>query len=279
MAPADGSQLIDVFSEQAKRYDTTVQYFTPLAARLLDQVDLRPGQDVLDVGCGRGAVLFQAARAVGPTGSVTGIDIASGMVTATAADVRARGLDNVTVLEMDGYAPDFPAASFDHVLGSMSIIMIPDLSTALGNYRRLLRDGGTLAFTAPAVGADALDWTIGPFHLRRFLADTMPDPLPAELVTMLKLFDQMEPHRMLTDLYAAGFHEPRAVDVATTVRGSSGQDLVAWTFTHGTRAFWNLLPEPRRTEYAVEWAARIDAEFPDGEPAFETVNRVFLASR
>jgi ubiquinone/menaquinone biosynthesis C-methylase UbiE len=278
MARADQTQLIDVFSEQAKRYDTTVQYFTPLATELIARVGLRPGQDVLDVGCGRGAVLFQAVEAVGGSGSVVGIDIAAGMAAATSADVHARGLTNVTVLQMDGYAPEFPAASFDHVLGSMSIIMIPDLITALRNYHTLLRDGGTLGFTSPAVGADARDWKIGPFHLRKFLADTLREE-PPQLASMLEPFDQMEPHRMLGNLRAAGFREPRAIDVTTIVRGRSGEDLVAWTFTHGTRTIWNLVPEPRRTEYATEWAARIDAEFGGSEPAYETVTRVFLASK
>ncbi len=279
MAGSDRSDLIEVYSEQADNYDTVVAYFTPLAADLIAHAGVRAGQDVLDIGCGRGAVLFQAAAVVGSAGSVTGIDLAPGMVAATAAEVADRGLSNVSVVQMDGYAPDFAAASFDHVLGSMSIIMVPDLITALGNYRVLLRDGGTLGFTAPAIGAEALDWHIGPFHLRRFLADALPDTDLAGLASMLDVFDQVKPDRMLADLRAAGFGAPRAIDVTTVVRGRSGRELVAWTFTHGPRAFWNLVPEPRRAEYAQEWADRIDAEFGDADPRFETISRVFLASK
>lgn len=278
MASADRSQLVDVFSKHAKRYDTTVQYFTPLATDLISRAGVHTGQDVLDIGCGRGAVTFQAAVAVGPSGSVKAIDIAPGMVEACADDVREQGLTNVAVSLQDGVAPDFPASSFDHVLGSMSIIMIPDLMAALRNYRILLRDGGTVGITAPAMGPDPLDWRIGPFHLRRFLADALPDLSPAELAPMVANFHRMEPHRLLGDLRAAGFREPRAVDVITVVSGSA-EDLVAWTFTHGTRVFWDLVPEPRKSEYAAEWVARIEAEFAGRQPAFETVSRIFLANK
>jgi O-methyltransferase/aklanonic acid methyltransferase len=279
MGESERAQLIDVFSEQARNYETAARFFTPLAADLIRLAELRPGQDVLDVGCGRGAVLFQAAEIVGPNGSVAGIDIAPGMVEAAAADVAARSLAGVTVALMDGHSPEFPAESFDRVLGSMSIIMIPDLLGALRNYHRLLRRGGTLGFTAPALGTDPLEWRIGPFYLRRFLAEALPDRHPSELSAMLDVFEQVEPHRMLTDLRTAGFREPRAIDVTTTVRGDSGEDLVSWTFTHGTRAFWNLVPEPGRSRYAREWAQRIDKEFDGRRPVFETVNRVFLAEK
>ena len=271
--------LIEVFSEQAENYDAKVPFFTPLATDLVELADVGPGQRVLDIGCGRGAVLFQAAERVGPDGSVVGIDIAPGMVTATAADIRRRGLDHVSVALMDGQQPDFEPNSFDHVLGSMSIIMVPGLDRAFRHYRTLLREGGTLGFTGPAIDADPLDWRMGPFHLKRFLAEALPNLNVADIADHLDVFGKIEPDRMIASLQAAGYRNPRAVDVTTVVRAETARDLVAWTFTHGARLFWNMVDEPRRSEYARQWIERIEAEFPDGSPEYPTINRVFLADR
>jgi O-methyltransferase/aklanonic acid methyltransferase len=279
MSTAERTDLIEVFSDQAENYDLRVPFFTPLAAALVDRVGVQPGQRVLDIGCGRGAVLFQAAERVGPSGEVVGIDIAPGMVTITAADVERRGLTNASVQLMDGQAPDFEPSSFDHVLGSMSIIMVPSLPSALANYRTLLRDGGTVGFTAPAMGTDPLDWRMGPFHLKRFLADVLPDLPAQDLADRTDVFHKVEPHRMLTQLREAGYRDVQAVDVTTVVKAPTARELVGWTFTHGARVFWNLVPEPRRSEYAQQWIERIDAEFAGSEPAYETVSRMFLATK
>jgi O-methyltransferase/aklanonic acid methyltransferase len=279
MSTAERSDLIEVFSDQAENYDLRVPFFTPLAAALVERVDIQPGQRVLDVGCGRGAVLYQAAELVGQAGEVIGIDIAQGMVSATDADVRRRGLTNISVQLMDGQAPDFAPSSFDHVLGSMSIIMVPDLPAALANYRTLLREGGTLGFTAPAMGSDSLDWRMGPFYLKRFLAEALPELRPQDIADYLDVFGKIEPHRMLTELREAGYRDVRAVDVTMVVKAPTARELIGWTFTHGARVFWNLVPEPRRSEYAQQWIERVEAEFDGREPSYDTVCRMFLATK
>jgi len=279
MNTAARTDLIEVFSDQAENYDLRVPFFTPLAADLVAQAGIEAGQRVLDIGCGRGAVLYQAAELVGPTGEVVGIDIAPGMVDITAADVRRRGLTNVSVELMDGQAPDFAPASFDHVLGSMSIIMVPSITDALAHYRTLLRDGGTVGFTAPALGVDSLDWRMGPFHLKRFLAEALPDLDLADIADKLDVFAKVEPHRMLTELREAGYRDVRAVDVTTLVKAPTARELIGWTFTHGARVFWNMVDEPRRSEYAEQWIDRVEAEFAGREPGYETVSRIFLARK
>ena len=59
-------QLWRVYDDVADVYDTTgVEFFTPLGRRLVEQAGMREGERVLDIGCGRGAVLLPAAEAVG----------------------------------------------------------------------------------------------------------------------------------------------------------------------------------------------------------------------
>ncbi len=67
----------DVWVTEAERFDTML---APCGRRLLAAAALVPGERVLDVGCGNGAVSLNAARAVGPGGRVTGLDLSTPML-------------------------------------------------------------------------------------------------------------------------------------------------------------------------------------------------------
>jgi SAM-dependent methyltransferase len=107
------------FDGLAARYDTERGgFFGPVSDLLVRAAGLRPGQAVLDVGCGAGACLFAAARAVGPDGHVTGIDLAAGMLARAAATAARLGLAQVGVEAGDAEDPAYPDGSFDVVLAS-----------------------------------------------------------------------------------------------------------------------------------------------------------------
>ncbi|MEU8615659.1 methyltransferase domain-containing protein, partial [Actinoplanes sp. NPDC048791] len=98
--------MIGTFDAAAASYDSVgVDFFTPMGAELVRRAAIRPGEYVLDVGCGRGAVLLSAAAATGPTGRVVGIDLAPSMVELTAA--ATAHLPGVTVQVGDAQQPAF----------------------------------------------------------------------------------------------------------------------------------------------------------------------------
>ena len=111
------------------------------AAYLLDA--LKPGMDLLDVGCGPGTITVDLARIVAP-GHVTGID-QSADVLARAADFAAAQGVNVTFEQGDVYALEFPSGSFDVVHAHQVLQHLADPTAALKEMRRVLRDGGILA--------------------------------------------------------------------------------------------------------------------------------------
>ena len=81
MDPGFKEWVTAAFDGLSARYDTERGgFFGPVSDLLVWAAELRPGHAVLDVGCGAGACLFAAARAVGPDGHVTGIDLAAGML-------------------------------------------------------------------------------------------------------------------------------------------------------------------------------------------------------
>lgn len=107
---------------------------------------------------------------------MTGIDLASEMVRETAFDVRRRGLENVAVEVMDGEQPSFAPGTFDAVVGSFSIVLLPHAVEALPRYRALLREGGVLAFSGPSFEGDGsfpFTWS----SLPRTLIDLFDDVL------------------------------------------------------------------------------------------------------
>jgi SAM-dependent methyltransferase len=115
----------------------------PYAPRLLELAAVRPGQHVLEVCCGTGAMSRAAAQAVRPDGSVLGIDISPGMVSVAADSAAAKGLDNTAFRVMDVEALDLPDGSFDAVVAMYPHFQDPH--RALAEVSRVLRSGGRFA--------------------------------------------------------------------------------------------------------------------------------------
>lgn len=141
-----------IWDRAAADYERTgVAFFAPLGRRLVARAGVAAGERVLDLGCGRGDVLIPAATAVGPTGSVVGIDLSPAMVELTAAELRTRGLTHASVCAGDAAAPGPGTGtrtdSVDVVLGGFMMFLLPDPAAALSEYRRLLVPGGRLAFS------------------------------------------------------------------------------------------------------------------------------------
>jgi ubiquinone/menaquinone biosynthesis C-methylase UbiE len=110
-------------------------------AKLLACASLAPGERVLDVACGTGLVSFAAAQAVGPAGSVLGIDISGNMVDAARRRAEERKVP-IAFARMDAEELALPDAAFDVALCSLGLMYMPDPERALREMRRVLRPGG-----------------------------------------------------------------------------------------------------------------------------------------
>lgn len=121
------------------------QSLAPANGRLLELADLRPGQRVLDVACGTGALSFPAADAVAPEGAVVGTDISDEMVALARNEAKRLGTQNVDFEQMDAEELGFEDDEFDTVLCGMGLMYPANPTLAIKEMRRVLKPGGRVA--------------------------------------------------------------------------------------------------------------------------------------
>jgi len=121
----------------------------PLTERLFREAGIGRGQRVLDVGSGVGDVSMIAARLVGPTGEVVGIERDASYVARATDRVAAIGFRNVTFIQADvnelGIGPPF-----DAVVGRLVLSHLPDPVAVVRSVARLVVPRGVIAFLEPS---------------------------------------------------------------------------------------------------------------------------------
>jgi SAM-dependent methyltransferase len=103
---------------------------------------LRPGEAVLDIGCGAGVDSLIAARMVGPEGKVRGIDLVPEMLNRAKENARLVGAGNVEFTEGAAEELPFPDAGFDVVISNGVFNLVVDKVKALEEVMRAVKPGG-----------------------------------------------------------------------------------------------------------------------------------------
>src|SRR3970282_875447 len=105
-------------------------------------------------------------------------DYAEQMVRLLAERVRAAGLDNVRCERADLYALTYEPGTFDVVVATNVLHLVPDLEGALAALRRVLRPGGKLVVPTYCHDETRLSWLVFPVLARPRLPRPSPVPLP-----------------------------------------------------------------------------------------------------
>lgn len=135
------------FDSISSTYDQ-IHFLKAISLRLADRANLKEGDHVLDVATGTGAVAIPAARTVGLDGKVVGIDLSPEMVVLARRKAAAAGLAQIEVREGDAEQLDFPENCFDRVLCSLGLFFVPDMGSALREWFRVLKPGGSVGFAS-----------------------------------------------------------------------------------------------------------------------------------
>ncbi|MGO9559999.1 MAG: class I SAM-dependent methyltransferase, partial [Acidimicrobiales bacterium] len=131
----------NVWVTEAERFDSIL---APFGRRLLTSAVLKPGEQVLDVGCGNGAVSLEAARTVGRDGQVTGLDLSAPMLEVARRRAKEQGID-VSFVQGDAQTASFDHP-FDVVLSRFGVMFFDGPQAAFANLAKATRPGGRLCF-------------------------------------------------------------------------------------------------------------------------------------
>ena len=149
--------------DELDRLIAQARFLGDLTEEVLRRAGVEPGMRVLDVGCGTGYVSFLAARLVGPTGAVLGVDRSAEAVEVAQGRARDAGLGNVSFVVQD-LSEVTVAAPVDALVGRLVLMYLDDPGAALRRLLEGVRPGGVVAFQEMDMGAftcepDCALWT------------------------------------------------------------------------------------------------------------------------
>jgi SAM-dependent methyltransferase len=119
--------------------------FAPLNAAIVTASGAKPGDHALDLGSGTGYPAVNVAEAVGPAGSVHGLDLAADMLVIARKKAAARGYGHVTFAECDVRSIPQQDARFDVITSRFCLMFLPDPKSTMGEIHRTLKPGGAFA--------------------------------------------------------------------------------------------------------------------------------------
>jgi 2-polyprenyl-3-methyl-5-hydroxy-6-metoxy-1,4-benzoquinol methylase len=132
-------------SGETERLQIQGRLFSPGSALLLRMAGITPGMRVLDVGCGAGDVSLLLAEAVGPDGTVTGVDVNPAILELARARAAEAGLANVSFRAGD-LADLRLEEPVDAVVGRLILLHVKDPAATVRSLSRLVRRGGLVTF-------------------------------------------------------------------------------------------------------------------------------------
>lgn len=196
------------------------QIGAPVAADLVAAARLQPGERVLDVACGTGVVARLAAKGVGPSGAVAGLDIHPAML----AVARRESPPALQWYEAGAESMPLADASFDVVLCQMGLQFVTDKLAALQELRRVLARGGRALISVPGPAP-------APFEiLSQALAREICPKAAAFARVVFSLHEAGELEGLLRD---AGFSRAEARSRPKALRVSAPREFL-WQYIHST---------------------------------------------
>ena len=215
----------ELWNKFSARYSqVALPEFRPYGRRLIELAEVRKGMWVLDVATGPGEPALTAARRVGPSGLVVGVDFSPSMLRRAQAKARTLGLRNVHFREMDAERLMFGGMMFDRVLCRFGLMLMPDAERALAEMHRVLKPGGRVAIAVWSAQQNVNTLGIVRKALVRYGAFTPPGGAP-------DFFRFGKAGAIERALRTAGFRHVR-----------SERMTVGWIF-QGPADFWNSMKQ------------------------------------
>jgi SAM-dependent methyltransferase len=203
---------------------------------LLGHLGLRPGERVLDIGCGGGTTSLMAGRPVGPQGNVVGADISRALVELARERAATHGAANVRFVVADAQTDALEGGPFGAAMSQFGVMFFDDPLLAFANIRDRVAPGGRLAFACWQELAG------NPWHIGHAVGHLLPPAPRAPGKVPAGPFSLSDAIRTDELLGAAGWADVRCAPHKVTV--SVGRDALV---DDGQPAFMGV-PEERLIE-------------------------------
>ena len=216
-------QSLATWGEMAPGWEDRREWLMDITGRvnawLVEKGDPQPGQTFLEIAAGTGDLGLAVAERVGEGGHVISSDFSPNMVEVARRNGEARGLTQVEYRVLDAEKMDLDDDSVDGVVCRWGYMLMADPGAALRETRRVLRDGGPLAFAVWAP-PDSNPWAAVP-GMTLVQRGHMPPPEPGAP----GMFAMGDPVRIRELVTRAGFAEPELEEIAFEFRYADFDDL------------------------------------------------------
>jgi ubiquinone/menaquinone biosynthesis C-methylase UbiE len=143
----DPTRLIEKYRKSAPRYDVTSRLNVALGPqrahrrRAVQALRLRPGDRVVEIGCGTGLNFPLIEREIGSEGRIIGVDITDAMLAQAQRRIATNGWSNVTLVQADAAEFQFPTG-IDAILATYAHSLLPDCGQVIARGAAALSAGG-----------------------------------------------------------------------------------------------------------------------------------------
>lgn len=192
---------------------------------LFEQVEIRRGIRILDVGCANGFPLFELAHVFGSSCELKGIDVWPEAIARARAKLEVYGLTNVEIIEADGARQPFADSTFDLIVSNLGINNFADPRAVAGECFRVATSEARIVLTTNVNG-----------HYREFYDVYRETLRELDKTAYLDALHAQETHRGTKEstcelLRAAGFEIVKIVEDSFQMRFADGNALLNHSLT------------------------------------------------
>ena len=151
--PNEKLDVAETYQKRAPGYNLVIKLFdafswlgfniTGWRKQAVAKLELKPGDTVVDIGCGTGLNFGLLYEAVGPSGRIIGVDLSEGMLAEARNTADTNHWENVTLVCADACQYEFPVG-VNAVLSTYALILVPDPVLVVTNAVKTLVPGGRL---------------------------------------------------------------------------------------------------------------------------------------
>lgn len=135
------AQIVDIYRQRVKRYDASgINSFASWREEAVKRLHVKRGDLVVDIGCGTGLNFAPLQEAIGPEGTIIGVDLTDAMLDQARQRIAQHGWKNVDLVQCDAAQYPFPT-QVDGIISSFALTFIPDCARVIQNGCHALAPG------------------------------------------------------------------------------------------------------------------------------------------